>query len=1050
MGVQGLWNLVAPAARRVQPHFLEGRKIAVDVSIWVYRLLRALRTPEGVQIPGGHLYGFFTRIARLLYFDVRPVFVFDGPPPDLKKRTLARRRALREESTAKTTLVAEKLLRTMLKRRVLQQQRGGTADGLLPESSEDQAPRSLARASSVPEQVDGNEAEALFNAESRRQRRAEYYNSIPQEFRGFSSKVRAVDEIADVPLEVPEGRLDLFDDSDSDQDVKKRALRPASEFKEYVVEVDGESRTIQLPLDTEVDPAVFDGLDPRQQYKVLVHLRDLWMADARRQAVKAKDAMSVFSNVQIESFVRNIRANEEIDKVKTVLGRELEQELRKRHQERSGQVDGQLGGIDWVESPEVQPSVSAQAFQIYPPRTKAPLPAEDTDMDWAYFPDPQKPRLPTDKRRRVRELDSLEPLEKLTFFTHVSNNDKMSKTPLELVCMARSTAPTEKAERDAELLMQEDLLDDLLAGGSEEVIPDVATPAASRPFNPNKKILLKRKTAEDDWVGVAWDAADVPVGKLHIRPVPLKTAKPPAADLAETALPNDISTASETTFSGTIPTVLETALPNDISTASETTFSGSIPTVLETALPNTIATASEIALPNAIPTVLETSLPNTIHTASTILPSVIPSASETTFSGAIPAVAETTFSGAIPAVADTLSHGAASPSSRTDVLPMSKLMEMSRTQPTADTETSVKACSEDLPIFLREAPQADSRDPDSLLEECELAEEEQILRQSLSQHLMQSETPTPEIYEEVRDLLRVMGMPFIDAPGEAEAQCAYLTATGQCHAIISDDSDALLFGGKEVFKNFFENTRSVEAHSLNAVQRTLGLDLDQLRMLAMLLGCDYTTGVRGVGIVNALEIIDAWPTFEDMFELRQWASDLARPTDPGILDGDSEIRRRFKTTHVGYRYQWSFPEEFPSTAVLDAFSNAPVNTATSPFQWAEPDYPAVLSLLNTSLTASPRWRQDCEISLALIRERFGRPVPRVQMRIPELWASRITPNDPTVVAVIRSKRLAQAIARQRKRQQGKEPLLDLLTAHKKDYLSMPDTDLEKELEGLIV
>ncbi|KAH0475930.1 MAG: hypothetical protein KVP17_001778 [Porospora cf. gigantea B] len=942
----------------------------------------------GFSIPGGHLYGFFTRIARLLYFDVRPVFVFDGPPPDLKKRTLARRRALREESSARTTLVAQKLLRTMLKRRVIQQQRGGMTEAPSPDSLRDQAPRPLARATQ-PQQVDGNEAEALFNAESRRQRRAEYYNSIPQEFRGFSSKVRAVDEIADVPLEAPEGRQDLFDDSDSDsdQDVKKRALRPASEFKEYVVEVDGESRTIQLPLDTEIDPAVFDGLDPRQQYKVLVHLRDLWMADARRQAVKAKDAMSVFSNVQIESFVRNIRANEEIDKVKTVLGRELEQELRKRHQERSGQIDGQLGGIDWVENPEAQPSVSAQAFQIYPPRTKAPPPAEDTDMDWAYFPDPQKPRLPTDKRRRVRDLDSLEPLEKLSFFTHLSNYDKMSKTPLELVRMARSPAPAERTERDAELLMRGDLLDELLAGEPEEVSPVAAVPAVTRPFNPNKKILLKRKTAEDDWAGVAWDDAELPVGKQrHIRPAPLKEARPPAT-VPNTQLPNAISTESQT------------PLPNVISTESQTTLPNAISTVAETALPNAISTVAETALPNAISTVAETALPNAIHT---------------------------------------------------DVLPMSKLMEMARTQPiAADTE---EACaSEDLPIFLREAPQADSLDPDSLLEERELAEEEEILRQSLSQHLMQSETPTPEIYEEVRELLRVMGMPFIDAPGEAEAQCAYLTATGQCHAIISDDSDALLFGGKEVFKNFFESTRSVEAHSLSAVRRTLGLDLDQLRMLAMLLGCDYTTGVRGVGIVNALEIIDAWPTFEDLFELRQWASDLAKPTDPGILDGDSEVRRRFKTTHVGYRFQWSFPEDFPSTAVLDAFSNAPINTATSPFLWAEPDYSAVLNLLNSSLTASPRWRQDCEKSLALIRERFGRPVPGVQMRIPELWAARVTPSDPTVVAVIRSKRLAETIARRRKRQTTREPLLDLLTtAHKKDYLSMPDKDLEKELEGLIV
>lgn len=41
-------------------------------------------------------------------------------------------------------------------------------------------------------------------------------------------------------------------------------------------------------------------------------------------------------------------------------------------------------------------------------------------------------------------------------------------------------------------------------------------------------------------------------------------------------------------------------------------------------------------------------------------------------------------------------------------------------------------------------------------------------------------------------------------------------------------------------------------------------------------GCDYTLGVHGIGIVNALEAVKAFDTFESLFELKQWATDPGR------------------------------------------------------------------------------------------------------------------------------------------------------------------------------
>mmetsp|Transcript_24188 Transcript_24188/g.37230 ORF Transcript_24188/g.37230 Transcript_24188/m.37230 type:complete len:96 (+) Transcript_24188:1-288(+) len=91
MGVNGLWKHLAPAGRRVHVESLEGQVLAIDVSIWAIQFLYTAKE-TGISNEFYILEGFLRRICKLLFFGIRPVFVFDGKTPDLKQRTLRQRK----------------------------------------------------------------------------------------------------------------------------------------------------------------------------------------------------------------------------------------------------------------------------------------------------------------------------------------------------------------------------------------------------------------------------------------------------------------------------------------------------------------------------------------------------------------------------------------------------------------------------------------------------------------------------------------------------------------------------------------------------------------------------------------------------------------------------------------------------------------------------------------------------------------------------------------------------------------------------------------------
>lgn len=79
---------------------------------------------------------------------------------------------------------------------------------------------------------------------------------------------------------------------------------------------------------------------------------------------------------------------------------------------------------------------------------------------------------------------------------------------------------------------------------------------------------------------------------------------------------------------------------------------------------------------------------------------------------------------------------------------------------------------------------------------------------------------TEEITKEAQELLRVFGIPYIIAPMEAEAQCAFLENVKLTDGTITDDSDIWLFGGQTVYKNFFNQKKHVLQYLSERIEKS--------------------------------------------------------------------------------------------------------------------------------------------------------------------------------------------------------------------------------------
>ncbi|KAL2320099.1 hypothetical protein Fmac_029068 [Flemingia macrophylla] len=272
----------------------------------------------------------------------------------------------------------------------------------------------------------------------------------------------------------------------------------------------------------------------------------------------------------------------------------------------------------------------------------------------------------------------------------------------------------------------------------------------------------------------------------------------------------------------------------------------------------------------------------------------------------------------------------------------------------------------------------------SLEEEMRILGQEYINLENEQKKLERNaESVNSELFTECQELLQMFGLPYIIAPMEAEAQCAYLEHEKLVDGVVTDDSDVLLFGARNVYKNIFDDRKYVETYFMEDIEKELGLTREKLIRMALLLGSDYTEGVSGIGIVNAIEVVNAFPEEDGLQKFRQWV-ESPDPTILGMLDekgGGSntrkkgskveekidpsncdakesasdqnisyaqeqnklpdyiqEIKQTFINKHRNVSKNWHIPSSFPSETVISAYYSPHVDKSTDPFTWGKPDH----------------------------------------------------------------------------------------------------------------
>lgn len=146
---------------------------------------------------------------------------------------------------------------------------------------------------------------------------------------------------------------------------------------------------------------------------------------------------------------------------------------------------------------------------------------------------------------------------------------------------------------------------------------------------------------------------------------------------------------------------------------------------------------------------------------------------------------------------------------------------------------------------------------------------------------------TKEQIEESKELLSYMGIPFVQAPSEGEAQCAFMCKNNFVDFSASQDYDSLLFGSSRLTRNLsLSGKRKLpgkeiyvevkpEIIELEENLKNLGIDQEQLVVLGMLVGTDYNVnGIEGIGPKTALKLVKSYKSLEKILKVVKWNFDI--------------------------------------------------------------------------------------------------------------------------------------------------------------------------------
>ena len=229
---------------------------------------------------------------------------------------------------------------------------------------------------------------------------------------------------------------------------------------------------------------------------------------------------------------------------------------------------------------------------------------------------------------------------------------------------------------------------------------------------------------------------------------------------------------------------------------------------------------------------------------------------------------------------------------------------------------------------------------------------------------------TREHNDECKRLLTLMGVPYIVAPTEAEAQCAVLARASKVYAAASEDMDTLCFDSPILLRHltFSEQKKEpIQEFHLDRVLAGLVMDRKQFIDLCILLGCDYVDPIPKIGPSTAVNLIREHGSLEKVVEFIK--------NDP--------------------KHKYTLPDDWPYKEARELFFDPEVHPADHPdcdFKWNAPDVEGLVKFLviekgfseDRVRNAAQRLNKNLKTAQQARLEGFFKPVQRTKEEVASL------------------------------------------------------------------
>lgn len=965
MGVQGLWKLLECSGRQVSPETLEGKILAVDISIWLNQALKGVRDRHGNAIENAHLLTLFHRLCKLLFFRIRPIFVFDGDAPLLKKQTLAKRRQRKDLASTDSRKTTEKLLKTFLKRQALKTAFKSKRNEALPSLTQVQREDDIYVLPPLKEEEkhsseEEDEKEWQERMSQKQALQEEFFHNphaIDIESEDFSSLPPEVKhEILTDMKEFTKRRRTLFEampeESNDFSQYQLKGLLKKNYLNQHIENVQKEmnqQHSGQIQKQYEEEGGFLREVESRRvvsedtsHYILIKGIQAKKVAEVDSESLPSSSKVHSVSLDMKSSPCEKLKPEKEPDATPpsprtllalqaAMLGSSSDEELESgslsQHRERKVSAAGDDGSI----SPRTLSAIQRALDED-----------EDVKMcagDSVQGAGPGVTKLPVKSSKEEKDEGLEVRDEKGVLCTAVQ--------PSASVTFVEECVASTESER--ELPGSAHLSTAVCSEGSESDAPKEQKsfiPVVNEAFQTSDGSAVKDRRdplPSENTVVLPSDAPGLPT---LVAPASTGSVSRNGTPAKELELQKDLSPSERKFDSSVLSSDEETKCEQN--PVSEVIGAVSSPEVSDLiSVPSEVIGHSKDAESlnaeendNFLKILQQQETVGSPGPGSISFPkSVEPVAIDSDESESDGSFIEVQGGISEDEVQTESNEASRPPSEQGDMVPMGAKDE----ETTGDTESLPRDHSEskDLDIEPHEEHEKDTEDSfnewqDIDLEELETLENDLLAQQnSLKAQKQQQErvaaTVTGQMFLESQELLRLFGIPYVEAPMEAEAQCAILDLTDQTSGTITDDSDIWLFGARHVYKNFFNKNKFVEYYQYVDFHNQLGLDRNKLINLAYLLGSDYTEGIPTVGCVTAMEILNEFPGhgLEPLVKFSEWWQEAQKNQKIRPNPHDTKVKKKLRKLQLA--------PGFPNPAVAEAYLKPVVDDSKGAFLWGKPD-----------------------------------------------------------------------------------------------------------------